>query len=312
MLKTSLLLVAAISGIQLMSADVTTDQAANKKIGADTSASAYTQEIDSWRKQRLDRLTAPDGWLSLIGLHWLKDGTNTVGSDKANSVVLAKGPAKLGVVTVSDGKVTIAIDPHSGATIDGEKKISAELLDDSHPKPTTVAFGTVRFYLIERNGKKGLRVKDSEATTRTKFLGLDYFPIDPTWRVEAKWVPFKPSHTLDIPNVLGDIDKSEVPGKAVFTHDGKTFELLPVLEEPDAKELFFIIADRTSGKQTYGAARFIYSDMPKDGKVVIDFNKAYNPPCVFTSFATCPLAPPENRLPVPVTAGEMKYRGGHH
>ena len=118
--------------------------------------------------------------------------------------------------------------------------------------------------------------------------------------------------TLDIPTVLGTVDKMPVPGKAVFTRDGKTYELLPVLETADAKELWFIFADRTSGKETYGSGRFLYADMPKEGKVVIDFNKAYNPPCAFTPYATCPLAPPENRLALPVTAGEKKYRGGHH
>ncbi|MGB3046730.1 DUF1684 domain-containing protein, partial [Dokdonella sp.] len=138
------------------------------------------------------------------------------------------------------------------------------------------------------------------------------YPVDPSWRIEAKWVAFDPPHTLEIPNVIGTLDRMPVPGKAIFERDGKAFELLPVLETEDADELFFIIADKTSGKETYGAARFIYSAMPRDGKVVIDFNKAYNPPCAFTAFATCPLAPPENRLGVAVTAGEKKYRGSSH
>ncbi|MCB1602854.1 MAG: DUF1684 domain-containing protein, partial [Xanthomonadales bacterium] len=137
-------------------------------------------------------------------------------------------------------------------------------------------------------------------------------PVDPSWHIEARWVAFDPPHTLEIPNVLGTIDKMTVPGKAVFEHEGKTFELLPVLETEDADELFYIIADKTSGKETYGAGRFFYSAMPKDGKVVLDFNKAYNPPCAFTPYATCPLAPPENRMPVAVRAGEKKYRGSKH
>ncbi len=296
MLKTSLLLVATVAGVKLMSADAVGD---------------YTKDIETWRAERVARLEAPAGWLSLIGLHWLKDGANTIGSGKDNAIVLAKGPAKLGVATLKDGKVSIVLDPAAGATIDGRRKTSASLLDDSHPKPTTVAFGTVSFYAIQRGERIGLRVKDTEAATRTGFLGIDYFPIDPSWRVTAKWVPFEPVHKLEIPNVLGDIDEMPVPGKAVFERDGKTFELLPVLEEPGADSLFFILADRTSGKQTYGAARFLYTDMPKDGKLVIDFNKAYNPPCAFTPFATCPLAPPENRLDLAITAGEKKYRGHH-
>lgn len=301
MLKLSLLLAASVAGVQVMSASV-----------EDTKpAGSYESQIQAWRTQRVERLKAPNGWLSLIGLDWLKEGRNTIGSDKKNDIVLTAGPAHLGVVTLAKGKATIELDPKSGATIDAKPIRSAELLDDSHEKPTTVAFGSASFYLIDRNGKKGLRVKDSEAKTRKNFVGIDYFPIDPKWRVEAKFTPFNPPHTLEIPNVLGQIDKMPVPGKVEFVKDGKTYTLLPVLEEPDAKELWYIYADKTSAKETYGGGRFLYSDMPKDGKVVVDFNKSYNPPCAFTPHATCPLAPPENRLPIPVTAGEKKYRGGH-
>jgi len=299
LLKTSLLLAASVAGVQLMSAKV------------DDSKGSYTQQIETWRAQRVERLKAPNGWLSLIGLHWLKDGKNTVGSAKDNDIVLNAGPAHLGVVTLKGGTTSIELDPKSAATIDGKSAAKGELLDDTHEKPTVVAFGTANFYVIDRGGKKALRVKDSEAATRKNFVGIDYYPIDPKWRVEAKWVPFKPAHELEIPNVLGTVDKMPVPGKAVFERDGKTYELLPVLEEADAKEVWFIFADKTSAKETYGGGRFLYSDMPKDGKIVIDFNKAYNPPCAFTPHATCPLAPPENRLAIPVTAGEKKYRGGH-
>lgn len=302
MLKTSLLLAASFAGVQLMSA----------KVEGGKAPADYTKQIETWRAQRVERLKSPNGWLSLIGLHWLKDGRNTVGSAKDNDVVLAKGPAHLGAVLLKDGKATIELDAKADATIDGGKSKSAVLLDDSHEKPTTVAFGTASFYLIDRNGKKGLRVKDSDAQTRKDFVGIDNYPIAPAWRIEAKWEAYQPPHTLDVPTVLGTVDKMPVPGKAVFERDGKKYELLPVLEEKDAKELFFIFADRTSGKETYGAGRFLYADMPKDGKVVIDFNKAYNPPCAFTSHATCPLAPPENRLDLTIQAGEKKYRGGHH
>lgn len=302
MLKISLLLAASLAGVQLMSANVESGKA----------PADYAKEIETWRAQRVERLTSPNGWLSLIGLHWLKEGKNTVGSGKGNDVVLATGPTRIGTVTVKGGKATIELDAKSGATIDGKKEKSAELLDDSHEKPTTIAFGTANFYLIDRGGKKGLRVKDSEAETRKHFLGIDDYPVDASWRIEAKWEAYQPAHTLEIPTVLGTVDKLPVPGKAVFERDGKKYELLPVLEEPDAKELFFIFADRTSGKDTYGAGRFFYAQMPKDGKVVIDFNKAYNPPCAFTGYATCPLAPPENRLDLRVTAGEKKYAGGAH
>ncbi|MEO5559794.1 MAG: DUF1684 domain-containing protein [Dokdonella sp.] len=275
-------------------------------------AADYNQQIETWRAQRVERLKAPDGWLSLIGLHWLKDGKNRIGSAKDNDVVLAKGPAHLGVIALKSGKASIELDAKAEATIDDKKVASAELLDDTHEKPTTVAFGSASFYMIDRNGKKGLRVKDTAAETRTHFTAIDSFAIDPSWRVEAKWEAYAPTHSLNIPTVLGTVDKMVVPGKATFTRGGKTYTLLPVLEDKDAKEVWFIIADRTSGKETYGAARFLYADMPKDGKLVIDFNKAYNPPCAFTPYATCPLAPPENRLDLAITAGEKKYVGGGH
>ncbi|MEO7325788.1 MAG: DUF1684 domain-containing protein [Dokdonella sp.] len=275
-------------------------------------AGDYNQQIETWRAQRVERLKAPNGWLSLIGLHWLKDGKNRVGSAKGNDIVLAKGPAQLGVVSLKDGKATIELDAKADATIDGKKVTSGALLDDTQEKPTTIAFGTASFYMIDRNGKKGLRVKDTAAETRTHFTGIDSFAIDPSWRVEAKWEAYTPAHSLDIPTVLGTVDKMVVPGKATFMRGGKTYTLVPVLEDKDAKEVWFIFADRTSGKETYGAARFLYADMPKDGKLVIDFNKAYNPPCAFTPYATCPLAPPENCLDLAVTAGEKKYAGGHH
>lgn len=303
MIKTSLLLMASVAGVQMMSA---------KLDDAGKVPPNYVKEVEAWRSGRIERLTAPSGWLSLIGLHWLKEGKNTVGSGKDNDVVLSTGPARIGVISVKGNEVSIELDPKSAATIDGSERNSARLVDDSQEKPTTVAFGTASFYLIDRGGRKGLRVKDSEAQTRKQFLGIDNYPIDPTWRVEAKWQAYTPPHTLDVPTVLGTVDKLPVPGKAVFERDGKTYELLPVLEEPDAKELFFIFADRTSGKSTYGAGRFVYADMPRDGKVVIDFNKSYNPPCAFTPHATCPLAPPENRLDLSIVAGEKKYRGSHH
>ncbi|HEX7731343.1 MAG TPA: DUF1684 domain-containing protein [Rhodanobacter sp.] len=287
---------------------------------AETSPS-YTHEIEQWRAARVARLTAPDGWLSLIGLEWLREGANRVGSAADNDIVLKAGPAHLGTVTLAaDGTTSIALAKDSGATVDGKPVAEATLVDDMHAAadtaPTTVRFGNANFYVIDRDGRKALRVKDGDAEARRDFVGIDYFPIDPSWRIEADWVPFVPPHDLQMGSVIGTIDTVKVPGKAVFHRDGHTYELLPYQEEPGG-ELFFVLADRTSGKETYGAARFLYAALPaggldRPGKLVLDFNKAYNPPCAFTPFATCPLAPPENRLDVAVTAGEKKYRGGHH
>ena len=257
---------------------------------------AYPQQIEQSRADRVKRLTGPDGWLSLIGLEWLQAGDNRVGSAADNDIVLKAGPAHLGTVTLSkDGSTHITLAKDSGATIDGKAVNEATLVDDMHvtgdAAPTLVSFGPANFYVIDRDGRKALRVKDSEAAARKNFVGIDYFPIDPSWRIVADWVPFDPPHDLQMGSVIGTIDTVKVPGKAVFKRDGHTYELLPYQEEPGG-ELFFVMADRTSGKETYGAARFLYAALPQNGKVVLDFNKAYNPPCAFTPFATCPLAPP--------------------
>ncbi|WP_267224353.1 DUF1684 domain-containing protein [Dyella silvae] len=303
MLRTAVIVFALSLGVATVQA-----QTNNASVLSD-----FSQQTQNWQNKRLAGLTAPSGWLSLIGLEWLKEGPNRLGTAADNDIVLKAGPAHLGVVTLAkDGAMHIVLDKNSGATVDGKAVHEANLIDDANAgngAPTVVTFGSANFMVIERDGRKALRVRDSNAETRTHFVGLDYFPIDPSWRIEADWVPFNPPHELEIGSVLGTINKEQVPGKAVFHRDGHTYELMPIQEEPDS--LFFVIADRTSGKETYGAARFLYAELPKDGKVVLDFNRAYNPPCAFTPYATCPLAPPENRMDLAVTAGEKKYRGGH-
>lgn len=269
---------------------------------------AYQQEIERWHAQRIARLTAPDGWLSLIGLEWLKPGVNRIGSAADNDIVLAKAPAHLGSIEwADDNSLSIELDSADGVKIDGVAGTRALLRDDSQANPATVAFGTVNFIAVDRGGRKGLRVRDGEAETRTQFAGIERFPVDESWRIVADWLPLDPPFQLATGTVIGTIENYPAPGRAEFDRDGKRFQLYPVLETPGDTQLFLIFADATSGKETYGAARFLYADMPRDGKIVLDFNKAYNPPCAFTPYATCPLAPPENRLDLRVTAGELKY-----
>ena len=269
---------------------------------------SYQREIEAWHAARIERLTAPRGWLSLVGLEWLKPGMNRIGSAADNDVVLAKAPLHLGTLEWSaDGTLTIALDPASGATIDGKPTTYAVVLDDSHSAPTEIGFGTMTFIAIDRGGRKGLRVRDSEAATRTGFSGIERFPVDPAWQVIAEWQPLDPPFQLATGTVIGTIEQYPAPGKALFQRDGRTFELYPVLEAPGDEQLFLIFADATSGKETHGAARFLYADMPRSGRIVLDFNRAYNPPCAFTAYATCPLAPPENRLALRIPAGEKKY-----
>ena len=270
----------------------------------------HAREVGQWRRERVAKLTTPDGWLTLIGLHFLKPGPNTVGSGKDNDVVLAKGPARVGTVTVgADGKITVDAAPGADVRIDGEPARRAELKWDVPAKPTLVTTGTVSFFAIDRAGKKALRVKDSASPRRTQFAGLEYFPVDAAWRIEARWEPFEKLRMMPVANILGQTEMTLAAGRAVFERDGRKLELLAIDEGPDAP-LFFVIADGTSGKETYGGGRHLYAARPPQGArtIVLDFNRAENPPCAFTPFSTCPVPPKENRLPFALRVGEKTYR----
>ncbi len=273
-------------------------------------ADEYTDAIKQWHAGRVERLTGPAGWLTLIGRHPLEHGTWSVGSAAGNAIRLAAGPAKLGTVTyATDGKVSFALADGVDAAIDGTAARHAELVVDGE-KPTYVRAGTVNFYVMNRSGNLFLRVRDSEAARRKNFAGIESYPVDPAWRIEADWVPFDPPHEVKITNIIGLVEPAQVPGKAVFTHDGKTYELIPIDEGPE-EDLFFVLTDTTAGKETYEACRFLYAKRPVNGKITLDFNKVYNPPCAFSPFATCPLPPKENVLTFPLRAGEKKYAGAH-
>ncbi len=273
-------------------------------------ADAPGAEDAAWRATRVAKLTKPDGWLTLIGLHFLKDGSNTVGSARGNDVVLAKGPARLGTVTVAaDGKVSLDVAAGVAAQVDGREIKAVELKWDTAAPPTRVTVGTVTLFAIDRSGKKALRVKDSASVRRTRFAGLEYFPIDPSWRIKARWVAFEKSRMMPVANILGQQSPELVAGKAVFTRDGRTMELVAIDEGPDAP-LFFVISDATSGKETYGGGRHLYAVRPTGDTIELDFNRAENPPCAFTPYSTCPVPPKENRLPFAVNVGEKTYRGG--
>lgn len=281
---------------------------------ATVSEKSLEPTILKWRADRLARLTSDDGWLTLVGLHWLAEGKNMFGSAKTNRVVLtAKAPEVCGTLVLGGGEVTLQPIAGSGMTIGGQPvTTSVKLVPDTDPKgPTVVDLGSLRFHVIERAGKYALRVKDRDSEARKEFKGLDYFPIDPKWRVEARFQPFNPPRHVAIANVLGMTTDEISPGILSFTIEGKTYSLQPILEQGQT-DYFLIFKDETSGKETYPAARYVYAPPPgADGRTVIDFNKAYNPPCAFTPFATCPLPPPQNRLPIRVEAGEKKYAGGH-
>lgn len=266
-----------------------------------------------WRAKRIIALNRPDGWTSLIGLHWLDPGTHRVGSDADNGVRLAMGPEHLGLFTVRGKQVGFV--PDALVVVDGEPQIGAGTLrtDKDPAGPSTIVFdgGKGVATVIERGGRLALRVKHADAESRLKFAGLQYWLGGRDWQVPARFIPHPPGKTLPIANIIGTTDDIPNPGAVEFERGGKTHRL-EALDQGEGT-LFLVFADRTSGHGSYGAGRFIDAPMPdKQGRLVIDFNQAYNPPCAFTPFATCPLPPPENRLDLAVEAGEKNYDNPLH
>jgi uncharacterized protein len=266
----------------------------------------YTKEIEQWRAQRLADLTSENGWLTLIGLFWLKDGKNTFGSDAANDIVLPKErlPARAGTFSLANGVVTFETPLANTFMVDGRPVTSLQLKSDADDKPTVLTLGSVTFQIIKRNDKLGLRVKDKNNADRANFPGLENYPANLKWRIDARFEPYNPPRPMPILNVLGMESDEPSPGAIVFEIDGKSYRLDAVSEKGNP-QFFMIFADDTRGKETYGAGRYLYVDPPDaNGRVVIDFNKAYSPPCAFTNYATCPLPPKQNILPVAIEAGE--------
>ncbi|HEX8619394.1 MAG TPA: DUF1684 domain-containing protein [Thermoanaerobaculia bacterium] len=268
---------------------------------APVDSAKHDQEIAQWQTNRAERLKKEDSWLTLVGLFWLEEGQNVVTLPTGQTLRLVRAGE------------TVALDAAPEMMID-QKPVAerVELRHDAHPNgPTIVQMGSIRFNAIKRGERLGLRVKDAQAPTRTHFAGLEYFATDANYRVEAHLVPYRPMKKIPIDDVTGMRSDADSPGALVFTLDGKEYRLDPILEE-GSDELFIIFRDLTSKDETYPAGRYVYAAKPgADGKTIIDFNKAYNPPCAFTPFATCPLPPLQNRLDVRIEAGEKRYAAGH-
>jgi uncharacterized protein (DUF1684 family) len=265
----------------------------------------YSASILKWRQERQGKLRADDGWLTVAGLFWLKQGKNTFGSAESNAIELPKSePSKAGSFVLKQGKVFLHLNPGIQMTLNGKPAQDVELRADTDKLQS----GDITMFVINRGDKIGVRLKEKNSAARKSFKGLSYYRIDPNLRVVADFVPYDPPKKIAIPTVLGTKVDEPSPGRAEFVIAGKKLSLEPV--EEDADTLFFIFKDPTAGHETYGAGRFLYTPKPRDGKVVLDFNKAENPPCAFTPYATCPLPPPQNRLDVPIRAGEKKY-GDH-
>jgi uncharacterized protein (DUF1684 family) len=285
---------------------------------ADSSATpdSWQRDLLAWREKRAANLQTPEGWLSLIGLEWLKEGDNSVGSTADNKIQIAKAPPHLAVVRLEKGGALRLLVPAGGfpkeLLVDGHAAQEQALLSDDSPNRSKLSLGGLSIIVIHRDERYGLRIKDAQAPTRVGFHGLRWYAPNPAYRVHAKWIPYNPPKMIDIPTILGTVSKLPAPGIAEFTLEGHVYRLEPVLEDPQSTELFFIIRDATSKTKTYGAGRFLYTELPdhgltQPGEIWLDFNQLQNPPCAFTPYATCPLPPTQNRLTVAIPAGEQRY-----
>ena len=276
---------------------------------------AYLAAVEKWRAERLASLTAEDGWLTLVGLYWLRAGENRFGSDPADEVPITERgvPPVAGTLELrADGTVLLHPSPTSGLTVNGGPAVVRVLRSDRSGSPDVLALGPIRFYVIDRAGKLAVRVKDPHSPRRTGFKGLHYFPVDPGFRVVGTLEPYAAPRRVPVATVQGPEQTMFVPGLVRFQLHGRSLALEPFVSAPGDTDYFFVFRDQTSGRQTYGAGRFLDTAAPKGDSrsVVLDFNEAYTPPCAFTPFATCPLPLRQNELPVAVTAGE-KFIGSH-
>jgi len=257
-----------------------------------------------WQEKRIEGLKK--NWLSLRGLFWLQQGENSFGSHSSNHVIFPadRAPGEIGKFLLTNNRVTISVSEEMDVTHEGNPVSEMIMQSDELGKPTILEMGSLRWHVIKRGDKFGVRLRDSESPFIKEFHGLDAYKLDTAWRIKARYEPHIRPVTMTINDVLGTSTQYESPGAMVFSIDGETYKL-NIMSKQDAKRYWMIFADETSGRETYGGGRYLYVDAPGEtGFTYIDFNQAYNPPCAFTSFATCPLAPVQNILPIPITAGE--------
>lgn len=274
----------------------------------------WQRDLEAWRAAREQQISAPDGWLALSGMAWLKPGLNALGSDAAAPLRLpASAPARVGLMTVS-GKTVQLLAPAggfpAGLTVDGQPAREMALAT-SDAAPSVIVLGTLQMVVMQRAGRFVLRIKDSASPARAAFHGLSWFPPDPKLVVLARWTPYTPAQTAEIPTALGQSLHLPAPGIASFTLGGQEVELEPVVEDPQGRSLLFILRDATSTSRTYPGGRFLHTQVPdhgldQPGTVVLDFNRLENPPCAYTAFATCPLPQEKNRLQIAIEAGEKR------
>lgn len=272
-------------------------------IGQMASDPAEAQAFDKWKADLVEG--RKQNWLTLVGLFWLKPGENTFGSDASSALVLPKGaaPAHAGVFRLQGTEVTASFLPGVSGTIAGKPAVEAKLDPDVSGHPTVVELGSLRMHVIQRGQRVGIRVKDVNSPEVAKYHGATFYPWSQDYRILATWVPSDGKKTVQVPNVLGDVTPTPVVGEASFSLGGREVRLEAVAGDP-SHGVFIIFNDATRKTETYPAGRFLDTGAVVDGKLLLDFNRAYNPPCSVTPFATCPLPPKENQLTVSVPAGE--------
>ena len=271
----------------------------------------HEEEVEAWYARRVEGLTAPDGWLSLTGLFWLEEGANTFGGADTNALVFpgANLPDYLGTFILQGDSVTARLAPGSGVTHSGGSAEPFGVLTDAYEEPTMFERGSLRWYVIDREGRLGIRLMDEQAEARRAFKGTERYPLSEAWRVQGRFIPYDPPHAMEVPTEINATATLTSPGAVEFEVEGQTHRL-DVVGEPGDDRLWIIFADPTNKSTTYPAGRYLYIDAADEaGNVVIDFNQSYSPPCAFSAYATCPFPPPQNRLTVPVEAGEKRYEG---
>jgi uncharacterized protein (DUF1684 family) len=275
----------------------------------------YTDSINTWHEQRIKRLTSEDGWLSLAGLYWLEEGPNTFGAHPENDLVfpLESTPDFIGSFHLRDTVVTMIINSNGHVFHDSIPVTDSLILRaDNTGTPTIISQGTLSWYVIKREERYGIRLKDRENLNLLEFQRIERFPVDKKWLVSGQLIPYETEKTIRVPTVLGTTADEPCPGFLKFKIGGTEYRLDPIADST-SKSLFVIFGDATNGESTYGAGRFLYVDLPDEtGNTMIDFNKSYNPPCAFSAYATCHLPPLQNRLAVEIQAGEKKYGRHHH